>query len=110
MPDDATPNTPPPPQDWRDLAQKASTELDPKKLTNIVSELLKVIPIDSKSRELQCPRCGEIYRAAILARGLCEAGYPGRWSVPHSSVINLALGNRERADRRQRKSRGESSE
>ena len=46
MPDDGTPNTPPPPQDWRDLAEKASTELDPKKLTNIVSVKLRILLAD----------------------------------------------------------------
>jgi hypothetical protein len=56
MPDDGTPNTPPPPQDWRDLAQKASTELDPKKLTNIVSELLKKLDeVERKRKALAQP-------------------------------------------------------
>jgi hypothetical protein len=41
MPDDATPKTPDPPTlDWHDLAKRASSELDPKKLLNLVSELL----------------------------------------------------------------------
>jgi hypothetical protein len=51
MPDDATPNTPPAPQDWRDLAQKAATELDPKKLTNIVSELLEKLDEAERKRK-----------------------------------------------------------
>lgn len=46
MPDDGTPNTPPPPLDSRDLAEKASTELDPKKLTNIVSVKLRILLAD----------------------------------------------------------------
>jgi DNA-binding NarL/FixJ family response regulator len=46
MPDDGTPNTPPPPQDWRDLAEEASTKLDAKKLTNIVSVKLRILLAD----------------------------------------------------------------
>ena len=46
MPNDGTPETPPPPLEWRDLAEKASTELDPKKLTNIVSVKLRILLAD----------------------------------------------------------------
>jgi DNA-binding NarL/FixJ family response regulator len=46
MPDDGTPNTHPSPQDWRDLAEKGSTKLDPKKLTNIVSVKLRILLAD----------------------------------------------------------------
>jgi hypothetical protein len=51
------------------------------------------IPIDSKSRRLQCPRCGEIYRAAILARGLVRSPVP--WSLVSPALKrhrSLALG------------------
>jgi hypothetical protein len=40
MPNDGTSKTPPAPG-WRDLAEKASLELDPEKLISITSELLK---------------------------------------------------------------------
>jgi hypothetical protein len=51
------------------------------------------IPIDSESRRLQCPRCGEVYRAAILARGLVRSPVP--WSLVSPALSrgrNLKLG------------------
>jgi hypothetical protein len=51
------------------------------------------MPLDSESRRVQCPRCGEPYRAAILARGLVQSDVP--WVLVSPSLSrnrNFRLG------------------
>jgi hypothetical protein len=62
------------------------------------------VPINSESRRLQCPRCGEVYRAAILARGLVRSPVP--WSLVSPSLKR----NRRLALGRIRKGRPKSAE
>jgi hypothetical protein len=50
MPTNGNPSTPPPP-DWRELAAKASKELDPNKLTSLVSELLVKLDEEQKRKK-----------------------------------------------------------
>lgn len=51
------------------------------------------IPIDAEFRRLPCPRCNQLHRAAILARGLVQSDVP--WTLVSPSLSrnrNFRLG------------------
>jgi len=53
MPDDDPKREPNQPESWRDLAQKASSEKDPKKLLQLVQELCDRLDQESATRKAQ---------------------------------------------------------